>query len=158
MDLSYHTFMFLRHFNQMDPIIVFGVAGLLLGIVLSAVFGVYSKKTTVSYVRSIFGYSSNSLITDIIVFVLAATIIVLSVVSALVRDLRYPIAKPVHFTVETLLMGFLPACVFIAMTYLRGYTFNTTRVLEFFLLFAKFGILHILLQFSGFYSEVFPPN
>lgn len=142
----------------MDPIIVFGVAGLLLGIVLSAVFGVYSKKTTVSYVRSIFGYSSNSLITDIIVFVLAATIIVLSVVSALVRDLRYPIAKPVHFTVETLLMGFLPACVFIAMTYLRGYTFNTTRVLEFFLLFAKFGILHILLQFSGFYSEVFPPN
>lgn len=142
----------------MDSLIIFAIAGLILGILVSTVFGVYNKKTTVSYVRTIFGYSSNSLITDLIVFVVVATVVVLSVVSAFVRDLTYPTAHPVNFTIETLMMGFLPASVFLAMSLLRGYPITATTIGEFSLLVAKFGILHILLQFTGFYSEVFPPK
>lgn len=142
----------------MDPIIIFGLVGLVLGLIISTIFGVYSKKSTTSYVRTIFGYSSNSLITDIIVLVLAASLVVLSVVSGFVRDLSYPIKYPWKFTLETFMMALLPASVFLMMIPLRGYTYTTTYIGEFFILLIKFGLLHVLLQFSGFYSEVFPPK
>ena len=55
-------------------------------------------------------------------------------------------------------MAFLPAVVFLIMAPLRGYKVTGTTFEEFSVLVVKFGILHLLLQFSGFYSNVFPPK
>jgi hypothetical protein len=55
-------------------------------------------------------------------------------------------------------MAFLPSLIIFAMTLLRGYKITGETFEEFGLLVVKFGILHVLLQFSGFYSYVFPPK
>ena len=136
----------------MDLIWIFLIVGLGLGAILSAVFGVFSKSGTSSYSRSIFGIQSTELITNTVILVVGATVIFLSVVSALVKDLTYPNKRPVNFAVETLTMATMSSLIIFLMTYLRGYSFTKSTVEEFFVLFAKFGILHILLQFSGFYS------
>lgn len=127
-----------------------GIGGLLVGIVASLAVGLYRKSDMV------FGMPMSQLITDGIVLILAASVVFMSVVSALIRDLAYPQAKPINFTIETLLMAFLPAIVFPVMTKLRGFPLTAERWGEFTLLAVKFGLLHILLQFSGFYSAVFP--
>ena len=93
--------------------------------------------------------------TDAIVIVIVGSFVFLSTISAIVKDLGYPRAKPINFTIETLLMAFLPATVIFAMTHLRGHPINTKTFEEFGLLSVKFGLLHILLQFSGFYSYAF---
>ena len=74
----------------MDLIWIFLLVGLALGGVMSAVFGVYSKAGSSSYSRSIFGVQSTELITDAVILIVGATVIFLSVVSALVKDLSYP--------------------------------------------------------------------
>jgi hypothetical protein len=81
---------------------------------------------------------------------------VLAGFSVLVRDLSFPRANPISFTIETILMGFLCSSIIFAMTALRGYTISSKTWIEFTALFIKFGLLHILLQFSGVYSELFP--
>ena len=122
---------------------------------MSAVFGVYSKAGSSSYSRSIFGFQSTELITDAVILIVGATVIFLSVVSALVKDLSYPNKKPVNFAIETLAMATFSSMTIFLMTYLRDVPFTGRTAEEFFVLFAKFGVLHILLQFSGFYSYVF---
>jgi hypothetical protein len=139
----------------MDLIWIFLLVGLALGGVMSAVFGVYSKAGSSSYSRSIFGVQSTELITDAVILIVGATVIFLSVVSALVKDLSYPNKKPVNFAMETLAMATFSSMTIFLMTYLRGVPFTGRTAEEFFVLFAKFGVLHILLQFSGFYSYVF---
>ena len=131
------------------------IVGSLVGLALSVVFGIYSKATADSYVRSVFGVSSYDLIFDGIIFIVIASFVFLATVSGVVRDISYPTNRPVHFTIETFLMAFLPASVFLMMIPLRGYRITPSSMEEFFVLVAKFGILHILLQFSGFYSNVF---
>jgi hypothetical protein len=89
---------------------------------------------------------------------MGAAVVFLSVVSFLIKDLEYPQRSPLYFTIETLMMALSSSTIIFLMTYFRGYSFTISTFEEFFLLFAKFGILHILLQFSGFYSFVFPPK
>jgi hypothetical protein len=132
--------------------------GLVTGGVLASVFGFYNKTTAGSAVKSLFGLSTNTWVADIIVLLLAASAVVLSTVSAINRDLVYPTKNPVSFTIETILMAFLPSLVLFAMTVLRGYRISTSTYEDFSLLVVKFGVLHLLLQFSGFYSYVFPPK
>lgn len=127
-----------------------GLGGLLIGSIASLVVGIYRKQDM------LFGLPMHQVITDGIVLLLAGCIVFMSVVSGLMRDLAYPTAAPWKFTVETLLMAFMPAVVFPVMTVLRGYPLTAARWGEFFVLVVKFGLLHILLQFSGFYSAVFP--
>jgi hypothetical protein len=142
----------------MDLIWIFLIVGLGLGGIMSVVFDLYSKKGSTAYSRSIFGIQSTDLITDSIVLIVGATLVFLSVVSAIVRDFTYPKKKPMNFAIETLTMATLSSLIIFLMTYLRGYPFTTKTVEEFGILFAKFGILHVLLQFSGFYSYIFPPK
>jgi hypothetical protein len=52
-------------------------------------------------------------------------------------------------------MAVMSSSIIFIMTVLRGKKINATTWEEFALLLAKFGSLHILLQFSGFYSYVF---
>ncbi len=139
----------------MDFIWIAVIAGVVLGTVLSVVFGIYSKASIESYSRSIFGMNSQDMIFNAIIFIVVASFIFLSTVSAIVKDLGFPRSKPFNFTIETLLMAFLPSLVFLAMPYLRGYKYSSHTALEFFVLAIKFGVLHILLQFSGFYSSLF---
>jgi hypothetical protein len=139
----------------MDSIWLALILGLVFGSIISIVFGIYNKKGSDTFSRNIFGMSSSKLVADIIVFVIVGSFIFLSTVSAIVKDLAYPQSKPINFTIETLLMSFLPACIIFAMTYLRGHKITTKTFGEFGLLSAKFGLLHILLQFSGFYSYAF---
>jgi hypothetical protein len=142
----------------MELLYIAAIAGIALGAVLSVVFGVYSRTGAESYIRSLFGMSSYNLIFGGIVFILVASFLFLATISGVVKDLAYPKMKPVNFTVETLLMAFLPASVFLIMTPLRGYPITGTTYEEFMVLVVKFGLLHILLQFSGFYSNIFPPK
>jgi hypothetical protein len=43
------------------------------------------------------------------------------------------------------------------MTVFRGYVIGFKSMVEFAILVTKFAGLHVLLQYSGFYSTVFPP-
>lgn len=134
---------------------IFLLVGLAIGGVLSVIFGVYSKAGSSSYSRTIFGMQSTQLITNAVLLLVGASVVFLAVVSALVRDLAYPTKKPLSFAMETLAMATFSSMTIFLMTYLRGIRFSKTTVEEFFILFAKFGVLHILLQFSGFYSYIF---
>jgi len=142
----------------MDLLWIFLIVGLAVGGVLSVVFGVYSKAGSSSYSRSIFGMQSTELITNTVILIVGAAVIFLAVVSSLVRDLVYPNKKPLSFAMETLAMATFSSMTIFLMTYLRGYPFTASTAEEFFVLFTKFGVLHILLQFSGFYSYIFPPK
>jgi hypothetical protein len=141
----------------MDYITISILIGLAIGILVSALFGVYSKSSADSYSRMFFGVSSHDMVFYLIIIVLIPTFILLTTLSVMIRDLWYPVNMPGNFTIETLLMGFLPAFVFLLMPLLRGYKYTSHTALEFVVLVFKFGILHILLQFSGFYSSLFPP-
>lgn len=134
------------------------IIGGIIGAALSAIFGIYSTKTSNAYSLSFFGMNSGDFITDSIFLILAISIVFLASVSGLVRDLYYPINRPWSFTAEVFLMAIPPALTFLVMVALRGYALTTADVWEkFSVLILKFGLLHVLLQFSGFYSDILPP-
>jgi tetrahydromethanopterin S-methyltransferase subunit C len=139
----------------MDGIWIALIIGLVVGAVFSVVFGVVSKKGSDDISRNFLGMSSSVLVTDAIIIVIIGSFVFLSTLSAIVKDLAYPRAKPINFTVETLLMAFMPASIIFVMTYLRGFPIELKTWEEFGILSVKFGLLHILLQFSGFYSYAF---
>ena len=83
--------------------------------------------------------------------------IYLIVLSILFQDLKYPREHPYLFTLETLLFAFGSASIIFLMAHGRG-DLGVSTIIEFFIVALKFGIFHILLQFSGFYSYVFRYN
>lgn len=141
----------------MDYIWISVIIGLVLGAIASAMFGIYSTSTADSYTRSFFGMNSHDLVFYGIIVILIPSFLLLTTLCIMIRDSWYPINMPGNFTIETLLMGFLPAFVFLLMPLLRGYSYTSETILEFIVLVVKFGALHVLLQFSGFYSSIFPP-
>ena len=132
--------------------------GLLCGLAVSVVFGIYSRAGAEPYIRNFFGLSSYDLIFDGIIFMLSAGAFFLVALSWLIRDLAYPMKSSMNFTLETILMAVLPSIGFLAMAVLRGYRIDSKVSEEFSVLVLKFGVLHLLLQFSGFYSNIFPPK
>lgn len=132
--------------------------GLLCGLAVSVVFGIYSRAGAEPYIRSFFGLSSYDLIFDGIIFMLSAGAFFLVSLSWLIRDLTYPKKLTMNFILETILMAILPSIGFLAMAILRGYHLDSEVYTEFSVLVLKFGVLHLLLQFSGFYSNIFPPK
>jgi hypothetical protein len=83
--------------------------------------------------------------------------IYLLILSILFQDLKYPREHPYLFTLETLLFGFGCGSIIFLMAHGRG-DLNLMTVVEFLVVSIKFGLFHILLQFSGFYSYVFSYN
>ena len=134
------------------------IVGAILGVGISVIFGIYSKKTATKYARSIFGMASTDLIKDAILMLVALSFTFMITISALVRDLDYPNKSPVLFSIETLMMATFSAMTIFFMSVFRGYGVTVDTFEEFFILFAKFGLLHVLFQFSGFYSYIFPPK
>jgi len=140
---------------MMDSLVVAGCIGLFLGGFMSLIFGVYSKPTADKYAREMFGMTSMHLIKYISVLILSFSIILAAGVSFLIRDLEYPTQHPTLFTIETLYSAFVPASVLLLMNFLREKPFTQTTVFEYILFAIKFGLAHILLQFSGVYGAVF---
>jgi hypothetical protein len=136
--------------------IYIGSAGIILGLILSGLFGIYNRSSASSFTTKYLGSSITDVITNCTIFSIGLAIAVLAVSSTFVRDLSYPSNSPIKFTIETLLMATLCSSIIFVMTILRGYTITYASVLEFLALFVKFGLLHILFQFSGVYSELFP--
>jgi hypothetical protein len=129
--------------------------GLLIGGGLSYYFKIHSIKTASAYTFSIFNTDSINIIKYTTVFTVAFVVGVLAVFSSLVRDIEYPTKHPLLFSGETLAAAFLPAFILLLMTYLRNKEFTESTVFDFFVLVSKFGLVHVLFQFSGVYSSVF---
>jgi len=98
--------------------------------------------------------NSNSIIKWSIIVLIIISFAYLTFLSLIIRDFKYPTDHPYLFTLETLLFSIGTGAIIFIMAYGRGVLSKMT-IVEFSIVALKFGILHILLQFSGFYSYVF---
>jgi hypothetical protein len=140
-----------------DTFIIAAAVGLVLGSFLSYVFGSLALPSKIPDEFTIGGFSSNLIIVNILVTVLVSAIIFLGYVAAIVRDTVFPTKHPWLFLTETAVVSFVPASVIYLMTDVRtngALDFNELNA-NFLLLAAKFGIFHLLFQFSGVYSYFF---
>lgn len=136
-------------------VLYMAMVGILLGCLVSLVFQINSMPTASKYSYLIFGIHSEVLIGMILLFVLTSGVTGLAGLSILIRDFQYPKENPIRFLIEFVFASVVPAFLFLVMTYLRSNTFSIYTYLEFFALALKFGLLHLLLQFSGVYSSIF---
>ena len=140
-----------------DTFLIAAAVGLILGTILSYLFGSMALPTKIPYRFTISGLSTNLIVVNLLVIVLVSAIIFLSYVAAIVRDVAFPSTHPWLFLTETALVSFVPASVIYIMTDVRttGKIDLTDLNVSFLLLAAKFGIFHLLFQFSGVYSYFF---
>ena len=131
--------------------IIAATLGILLGSLLSYIFGSIVLPTKIPFEFTIGGFSSSLIIVNILVVALVSAIVFLGYVAAIVKDTTFPVKHPWLFALETILVGFVPASILYVMSDLRGV--NTINLnVDFLLLAIKFGIFHILFQFSGIYT------
>lgn len=128
-------------------------AGLGLGVLVSFLFA--KNFSNDGSINSIFGININTLMKNLILFSIILAVVIFSGLSYLVKDIDYPRDNPFYFTLETLFATFIPSTMFYAMMFLRGIPATFTRNIEYLVLSVKFGLLHILFQFSGFYTYAF---
>ena len=83
-------------------------------------------------------------------------LLIFTISSIIVRDTAYATKYPWKFTVETLLMAFVATFPFMFIIWSRTGTIGVHNVLEYVLLIIKFAGLHLLFQFSGIYTLLFP--
>ena len=131
--------------------------GIILGGLLSYLFGSVALPTKIPFEFTIGGISTNLIIVNLLVTVLVGAIVFLGYVAAIVKDTAFPARKPLLFLIETIVVAFLPASVIYLMTDIRtnGKLDFKELNMNFLLLAAKFGIFHLLFQFSGVYSYFF---
>jgi hypothetical protein len=129
--------------------------GLLGGGFFSLALGVHSKRTATEITHRLFGMTSAQLLIYMTLFIITFTLVVASAFSVLIQDLKYPNEHPIAFTVETLAASFLPSLFLFIITLLRNKPITHHTYIEYVLLSIKFGLAHILMQFSGIYTSVF---
>jgi hypothetical protein len=129
--------------------------GILTGLLFSSLFNIYSKQTADSYTYTIFNMNSTTFIKMILIFLTFFLLMVIGILSLLIRDVAYPYHEPMSFTIETILMGIIPASTLFILYYLRGAPMTTKGVYAFMILAIKCMVAHVLLQFSGIYSSIF---
>lgn len=139
-----------------SPIIYVGMSGLFIGFMLSIFLNIYSKSSASNYTYSLFGMNVNDLLTYIMILSIALGVILLSGFSVLIRDLQYPQQEPIKFTIETLLMAIVPSAIIFIMTLFRGHSISNDTWIKYLGLCIKFGLLHVLFQFSGVYTSILP--
>jgi hypothetical protein len=130
------------------------VVGAALGIIFSLMFSKYSTVSSL-YDASIFGINSNSLLNLILLFAIVAGIGGLAGMSAVIRDIEYPVLNPVKFTLESLLIALLPSLAVMFIIYCRKNKITNKDNLQLGIIGLKFLAVHLLLQFSGYYRYVF---
>lgn len=131
--------------------IVFGVVT---GLLVSATFHVYSRRTTNVYTRLIFGVDSNKIIQNLLVVNVLFLVVLFGWLSLFIRDLTFPMDKPFLFFVETLAAGILPASTLFIIYYVRNIPLGRHAWYGFFLLVLKCMLAHVLLQVSGVYQSL----
>jgi hypothetical protein len=132
------------------------IIGLTVGGVLSAIFGRFVLPTKIPFEFTVGGISTGLLLTNLLLVAIVAAIVFLGYVSMVVQDTAFPRAHPWLFVAETLVVSLVPASVIYVMTDFRDngkVDFPPTA--EYLLLAAKFGVFHLLFQFSGIYSFMF---
>lgn len=97
---------------------------------------------------------SNTVIQWSIIIIVIISVAYLFTLSIIVQDLKYPREHPYLFTLETLLFSMGCGAIVFLMAYGRD-DLGLSTVFEFIVISLKFGVLSILLQFSGFYSYAF---
>lgn len=134
--------------------ILAAVIGLALGGLLSLVFGRYALPTKIPSQFMIGGLPVGELLANLIIVGVVGSLVFFGYVSMIVRDTVFPSAHPWLFVVETLLMAFIPASVIYVLMDFRdnGKVDFSSLNRDFILLAIKFGILHLLFQFSGVYT------
>jgi hypothetical protein len=137
-----------------ENVLISGGVGAGVGLVLSVIFGIYSKKTADSTTKEIFGVSSQNFVNYITLSALSVLVVFLSTMCILVRDGKYPSENPIRFTIETLAMGIVPALLFLGSLYSRVGGLGTHPVVKFLIIVVKCGLGHVLLQYSGYYSAI----
>lgn len=90
----------------------------------------------------------------ITIVILIAAAIYLLVLSIIIRDYRIIIDHPFIFTIELLFMMILPAIPLLFFKVSRGIPLKEA-ILWATSLAGKFGIFHVLFQFSGVYTYLF---
>ena len=135
-------------------IVVPCIIGLVIGLVVAFVFTKYSSVSN-SYSATIFGISSNSLVTGSLLFLVITGIIALVGLSVVIKDTEFITKYPIKFMMELILMGILPALALMFVIYSRTGKITSTDNIELILLALKFAGLHVLLQTCGFYRYMF---
>jgi hypothetical protein len=97
--------------------------------------------------------NSNNIIFYGIIVIIVIAVIYLLILSFIIRDFDYPINHPFLFTLETLLMSVGISSIVFFMAWGRN-AINYDTFMQFLVVVLKFGILHILFQFSGIYSYI----
>jgi len=128
--------------------------GLLIGLLFSVSLGVHSKSTATGITHTLFGMTSSQLLNYIVIVLTVFSLVVASAFSILIQDLKYPNEHPVKFTIETLAVSFFPALIIFIIVFLRGKQVTKLTIAEYLALAVKFGLIHILFQFSGVYSAI----
>jgi hypothetical protein len=142
---------------DMDTSILYiGISGAVIGTVASVILNVYSKTTASKYTYFLFGMNVSDLLTYIMILSIGFGVALLSGFSVLIRDLQYPKERPWNFTIETLIMALVPSAIIFIMTDFRGHQISNETWVEYIGLCIKFGLLHILFQFSGVYTSILP--
>ena len=112
-------------------------------------------KENVPTIKDIFIVAnSNNIIKWSIIGMIIIAFSYLVFLSIIIKDIAYPMAHPYLFTLETLLMSVGTGAIIFLMAYGRN-KISSSTFLEFGIMVLKFGLLNILLQFSGFYTFVF---
>ena len=133
------------------------LGGLAVGAIVSLIFAKGSKASEKKHSKNIFGTDSQIVIRNILAFVIIAGFTGLLGLGALNRDFEYISEQPAEFGTELILFATVPAGIVFIMTILRGHKVSSHTWFEFSALAVKFGLMHILLQISGFYRYVYPP-
>jgi hypothetical protein len=129
--------------------------GLVGGLFFSIFLGVYNKHTSSALTNELFGVNSPTLLMYLTLGIMSFFLVVASTFAILIRDLKFPQEHPIPFTLETLFISFVCALMIFAMHFFRRQKITSTVFMEYILLAVKFGIAHILFQFSGVYTTVF---
>lgn len=129
------------------------IVGLALGGLLSLVFG---RVATVvrPFELTVFGLSTGELVANVLLVAIIGAIVFLGYISMVTQDTAFPSAHPWLFFIETLIVSFVPASVIYVITDFRdnGKFDLTSLNRDFLLMAAKFGVFHLLFQFSGTYT------
>ena len=82
----------------------------------------------------------------------------LSILSGLVKDLAFPRLEPGWFVAEIIITAVLSGLVRVFVVYSRNKSLKSLAKSWYGILIAMviYALLHILFQFSGFYSKQFP--
>lgn len=131
-----------------------GLFGLTTGLIVSMIFHVYSRKTTDTYSKDIFGVNSATVIKNLLVINVLFLIVVFGWLSSFIRDVTFPMNHPPLFLLETLLAGILPASTLFIIYYIRQVPLGRHALYGFIVLVVKCMLAHILLQVSGVYSSL----